>query len=92
MDVTTFLILSAIGLITGVLAGMIGLGGGIVIIPALVILLGLDQKTAQGTSISLILPPIGLSAVYYYYKGGYVNVKFAIVIALTFFELRWSSQ
>lgn len=85
MDTNTFLILAAIGLAAGTLGGMIGLGGGIIIIPAMVYLLGVDQRMAQGTSIAIMLPPIGLFAAFNYYKAGYINIKYAIVIALTFF-------
>ena len=85
MDTSTFMILALIGLAAGTLGGMVGLGGGIIIIPAMVYLLGVDQRVAQGTSIAIMLPPIGLFAAYNYYKAGYINVKYAIVIALTFF-------
>ena len=85
MDISTFLILAAIGLAAGTLGGMVGLGGGIIIIPAMVYLLGVDLRMAQGTSIAIMLPPIGLFAAYNYYKAGYINVKYATVIALTFF-------
>jgi len=89
MDAMTFIILAAIGLLAGILGGMIGLGGGLIIIPALVLFLGLNQKMAQGTSVAIMLPPIGIFAVYNYYKAGYVNIKFAIVIALTFMVGGW---
>ncbi|MCW3127660.1 MAG: sulfite exporter TauE/SafE family protein [Bacteroidetes bacterium] len=85
MDTSTFITLAMIGLAAGTLSGMVGLGGGIIIIPAMVYLLGVDQRMAQGTSIALMLPPIGVFAAYNYYKAGYINIKYAIVIALTFF-------
>ena len=85
METSTFLILALIGLAAGTLSGMVGLGGGIVIIPAMVYLLGVDQRMAQGTSIAIMLPPIGLLAAMNYYKEGYINVKYAIIIALMFF-------
>lgn len=84
MDAATIGILILIGLVAGTLGGMVGLGGGIILIPALIMFLKTDQLTAQGTSIAIMLPPIGLFAVYNYYKQGYVNVKYAIVIALAF--------
>jgi uncharacterized membrane protein YfcA len=68
MDTSTFLILAAIGLAAGTLGGMVGLGGGILIIPAMVYFLGVDQRMAQGTSIAIMLPPIGLLAAFNYYK------------------------
>ena len=84
MDMTTILLLIIIGLVAGTLGGMVGLGGGIILIPALILIMKLDQQTAQGTSIAIMLPPIGLFAVYNYYKAGYVNIKYAFVIAMAF--------
>ena len=84
MDITTLFLLILIGLAAGILGGMVGLGGGIILIPALILIMKLNQQTAQGTSIAIMLPPIGLFAVYNYYKAGYVNMKYAIVIALAF--------
>ncbi len=84
MDISTVLILSLIGLLAGTMGGMVGLGGGLIIVPAMVYLMGADQKTAQGTSIAIMLPPIGFFAAYNYYKAGFINVKYAAIIALTF--------
>jgi uncharacterized membrane protein YfcA len=84
MSGSTFLILVTIGLSAGFLGGMVGLGGGIILIPALVAFLAMDQRMAQGTSIAIMLPPIGLFAMLNYYKAGYVNVKYAFVIAIVF--------
>lgn len=84
MEPTTLLILIAIGLIAGIFSGIVGLGGGIIIIPALIYLVGLTQKEAQGTSLALMLPPIGLLAAINYYKAGAINLKYAIVIAIAF--------
>jgi uncharacterized membrane protein YfcA len=84
MSMTSILLLILIGLVAGSLGGMIGLGGGIILIPALILIMKLDQQTAQGTSIAVMLPPIGLFAVYNYYKAGYVNTKYAMIIAAAF--------
>ncbi len=84
MGPTTILILIVIGLIAGILSGMIGIGGGIIIVPALIYFLGLSQLNAQGTSIALMLPPIGILAAMNYYKAGALNIKYAIVISLAF--------
>ncbi|MCR4416231.1 MAG: sulfite exporter TauE/SafE family protein [Ignavibacteria bacterium] len=78
------LILVLIGLITGGLSGLLGIGGGIIVIPALVLLLNFSQKLAQGTSLAMLLPPIGLLAAYNYYKAGYVDVKSAVILIITF--------
>lgn len=84
MNITTLLILILIGFTAGVFSGMIGIGGGIILIPALIYFLKLDQHTAQGTSLAIMLPPIGLFAAYNYYKEGHINIYYAIVIALAF--------
>lgn len=84
MTLTTLLILAAIGLLAGILSGMIGVGGGIIVVPALVYLLGLTQHSAQGTSLALMLPPIGILAAMNYYKAGALNVKYAVIIAIAF--------
>ncbi|MCC7319150.1 MAG: sulfite exporter TauE/SafE family protein [Bacteroidales bacterium] len=85
MTTSTIILLIAIGLFAGVFSGMIGLGGGLIIIPALMYLLHMDQHAAQGTSLALMLPPIGLMAAYNYYKAGALNIQFAAVIAIAFF-------
>jgi uncharacterized protein len=78
------LILIVIGLITGAMAGMLGIGGAIIMIPSLVYILGISQQTAQGTSLAVMLPPIGVIAAYNYYKAGHVNIKFAVILAVFF--------
>lgn len=84
MGTSTVLILVAIGLMTGVFGGIFGVGGGVVLIPALIFFLGMDQHTAQGTSMAVLLPPIGLFAAYNYYKAGQVNIWYALIIAAAF--------
>ena len=84
MSTSMLLILIVIGIITGVMAGMLGIGGAVIMIPALVYLLGISQQTAQGTSLAVMLPPIGIIAAYNYYKAGQVNIKFAIILAVFF--------
>ncbi|MFV0506104.1 MAG: sulfite exporter TauE/SafE family protein [Bacteroidales bacterium] len=74
-----------IGLLAGLLGGTLGIGGGILVIPALVMLLGFSQHEAQGTSIAFMIPPISLLAAYNYWKSGYVNIKYATIIAACFF-------
>src|SRR5450759_414809 len=84
MNLTTILILVIIGLMAGVFGGMFGVGGAIIMIPALVYFLGVDQHTAQGTSVAIMLPPIGLFTAYNYYKAGEVNIWYAVIIAAAF--------
>ena len=84
MSVTTILILLVIGIITGVMAGMLGIGGGLVVIPALVMVMGMSQQSAQGTSLAMMLPPIGILAAYNYYKAGHVDIRIALLLAVAF--------
>ena len=74
-----------LGLAAGIFSGLIGIGGGIIIVPALALLFGLSQHTAQGTTLALMVPPIGLLAAWTYYKGGFVDLKIAGLICLGFF-------
>jgi hypothetical protein len=66
------------------LSGFIGVGGGLIIVPALVYFLGLSQLQAQGTSLAIMLPPVGIMAVMNYYKSGNINLTYGLIIALTF--------
>ena len=84
MNLADFLILVLIGLAAGVFGGMVGLGGGVIMIPAMIYFLGVNQTTAQGTSLAVMLPPVGIMAAMNYYKTGQINIKYAIVIALAF--------
>ncbi len=84
MTLNTIIILILIGLFAGMMSGFIGIGGGVIMVPALVYILGLTQHQAQGTSLILMLPPIGILAVMNYYKAGQVNIGYGIVIALAF--------
>ncbi len=84
MSISMILILIAIGIITGAVAGMLGIGGAVILIPALVFILGFSQYDAQGTSVAMMLPPIGLLAAYNYYKAGHVNLYFALILAFAF--------
>ena len=77
-------ILAAIGVLAGVLSGLVGIGGGVVIVPALVYLLGFTQQQAQGTTLALMVPPIGVLAALTYYQQGFVNIKAAVIICIAF--------
>ncbi|MGC9366049.1 MAG: TSUP family transporter [bacterium] len=74
-----------VGLFAGVISGFIGIGGGVIIVPALIFLFGFTQHQAQGTTLALLIPPIGLLAAYTYYRCGYVDIKTAVFICLGFF-------
>ena len=84
MTTSTIILLILIGLAAGFLSGLIGVGGGIIIVPALVILLGFSQKLAQGTSLGILLLPVGILAVWQYYKQGYLNIHYVAIVSVTF--------
>ena len=84
MSITTLLILVCIGVFAGIISGMIGIGGGLIIVPSLVYFLALNQFGAQGTSIAAMLPTIGILAAYNYHRADAINWKFAMIIAVTF--------
>ena len=82
MAIAVYLVL---GLIAGVVSGLLGIGGGIFIIPALVFLMGFTQQMAQGTTLAMMIPPIGLLAAWAYYNNGNVNLKVAGLMCIGFF-------
>jgi uncharacterized membrane protein YfcA len=84
MTATTIILLILIGLAAGFLSGLVGIGGGVIIVPALVIFLGFSQKLAQGTSLGILLLPVGIFAVMNYYKQGYLNVNYVAIVSVTF--------
>ncbi len=73
-----------LGLVAGVASGIVGIGGGVIIIPALVYLFGFSQHLAQGTTVALLVPPIGILAAYIYYKNGFIDFKASSFICLSF--------
>jgi len=73
-----------IGLLSGVVSGFFGIGGGTVLVPAFVLFLGMSQHMAQGTALAVMLPPVFAFAVWEYYKQGFVDVRIAVVVALAF--------
>lgn len=73
-----------LGLAAGILSGLVGIGGGILIVPALVFLFGFSQQQAQGTTLALLVPPIGILAAWTYYKHGFVDIRAAAIIAAGF--------
>ena len=82
MNIVLYLL---VGLLGGVISGMLGIGGGIVMVPALAFLFGLSQHQAQGTTLALMVPPIGLLAAWTYYKAGFVDLRIAAFVCLGFF-------
>lgn len=85
MTVNEIIILIIIGLSAGIVSGLLGVGGAIIMVPALILFMGLTQHQAQGTSLSVLIFPVGFLAFWNYYKHGYVNFKIAIIIMLAFF-------
>jgi uncharacterized membrane protein YfcA len=86
----------AVGLIGGALSGLTGLGGGFIMVPLLVYLFGMSQHAAQGTSLAVLLPPLGVLAFWHYYRNGHVDVQIAILVAIGFvfggYVGGWSAQ
>ncbi len=85
MSINEIIILALIGLSAGIVSGMLGVGGAIIIVPALVYFFGMTQHQAQGTSLAVLLFPVGFLAFWNYYKQGYVNFKIALIVMLAFF-------
>jgi len=81
----TYLALLGIGLVAGVFAGMFGIGGGLIIVPALIYLLGAKELEAIGTSLAALIPPVGLLGAAEYYRNGFINLRYAGLIALGLF-------
>jgi uncharacterized membrane protein YfcA len=84
MSLITILLLVIIGITAGILGGLVGVGGGIIIVPSLIYFLNFTQKNAQGTSLGLLLLPVGILGVLQYYKEGYVDFKIVAVLSLGF--------
>lgn len=84
MGTQTILFLIIIGAVSGVLSGFVGVGGGILIVPGLMYVLGMSQIEAQGTSLFILLLPVGILAVMNYWKSNHVNVGFGLIVASAF--------
>jgi len=89
MNIETVVLLIIVGLAAGVLSGMVGVGGGIIVVPALVIFLGFSQHQAQGTSLGLLLLPVGILAVMNYYNKGYIDIKVVAIMSIAFVLGGW---
>ena len=84
MTLQIILSLILIGILAGVLSGLVGVGGGIIMVPLLVMFFGFNQHEAQGTSLAVLAVPVTAVAVFNYYKEGQINLKYAAIIALFF--------
>ena len=89
MNLSSTAILLMIGLVSGIASGLFGIGGGVLIVPGLIYILGFSQHAATGTSLAVLLPPIGLAAVVEYYRHGNVNLKVAFIVAASLFLGAW---
>jgi len=83
------LIITVIGVIGGIASGLLGIGGAVVMIPALIFIAGFNQLQAQGTTLFAMIPPIGILAAFEYYKAGHVEIKTAAIIAAGFIIGAW---
>lgn len=84
METQTVLIIIVIGIAAGILSGLVGVGGGIIIVPALVYFIGFSQKAAQGTSLGVLLLPVGILGVLQYYKQGHIDIKVVGYLSIGF--------
>jgi len=84
MDINTIIILLIIGAAAGMLGGLVGIGGGIIIVPALIYFLGKSQLQAQGISLALIMFPVGILGVMQYYKQGHIDFSIVLILAIGF--------
>lgn len=84
MELQTVGLLIITGILAGVLSGFVGVGGGVIIVPALIYAVGMKHMEAQGTSLFILLLPVGILAVQQYYKQGLINWKYGAIVALTF--------
>ncbi|RTL61079.1 MAG: sulfite exporter TauE/SafE family protein [Sphingobacteriales bacterium] len=89
MTTELVLILLAIGMAAGMLSGLVGVGGGIIVVPALIFFLGFTQHEAQGTSLGLLLLPVGILAVINYYNKGFIDIKVVIIMSIAFVIGSW---
>jgi uncharacterized protein len=73
-----------LGILAGIMSGLFGIGGGLIIIPILIYIYGFSQHQAQGTTLAIMIPPIGLLAAWVYYKQGYINIPIALFVCAGF--------
>jgi len=85
LELQNVILIALIGAVAGMFGGMLGLGGAIIIVPALVMIMGYSQQMAQGTALIMMVLPVGSLAAFQYYQKGFVDVKAALVLAAFFF-------
>lgn len=85
MTLHSIILIALIGILSGILGGMLGLGGAIIIIPALIMFLGYSQQMAQGTALIMMVLPVGSLAAFQYYQKGFVDIKASLIMAVFFF-------
>ncbi len=84
MNEITILLFVSLGVLAGSLSGLLGIGGGVILVPSLVLVFGYSQHMAQGTTLVLMIPPIGLLAAWNYYKKGGVDLRIAALLCVGF--------
>ncbi|MGC9325720.1 MAG: sulfite exporter TauE/SafE family protein [Desulfomonilia bacterium] len=89
IGMASILLFLLIGIAAGISAGLFGIGGGVIIVPALIYLAGFSQHSAVGTSLAILLPPVGLAAVIEFYRHGHVDIKVGLLVALGLFLGAW---
>ena len=89
MNYSTITLLLTIGFVSGIASGVFGIGGGILIIPGLIYLLGYSQHQATGTSLAILLPPVGLAAVIEYYRHGNIDLRAGLIVAAALLIGAW---
>src|SRR5688572_443451 len=89
MTADLIILILTIGLFAGILSGLVGVGGGLIIVPALIFFLGFNQHQAQGTSLGLLLLPVGILAVINYYNKGNVDVRVVAIMSIAFIAGGW---
>jgi len=89
MSAESVILLATVGLTAGVLSGLVGVGGGIIIVPARVFFVGFTQLQAQGTSLGLLLLPVGIFAVINYYRAGHIDLNVVGIMSIAFVAGGW---
>jgi uncharacterized protein len=89
MNLPSIVFLLLIGIVAGIASGLFGIGGGVLIVPGLVFVLGFSQHAATGTSLAILLPPVGIAAVLEYYRHGNVDLKAAFIVAAALLVGAW---